>query len=154
MDRPSVEEVLTGDLEGGTRPTVRRWTFLRRKRFLVLGAVLALALAWLIYMGVQSASMYYLTVGELLARGEAAYTEDVRVGGTVDPGSVHSEANMVLHFTLRDETNSLPVVYQGVVPDAFKPGGEVVLEGRLSRSQTFEASALLAKCPSKYIPGT
>jgi len=42
------------------------------------------------------------------------------------------------------------VVYSGVVPDAFKPDADVVLEGKLTASGTFEADNLLVKCPSKY----
>jgi len=46
----------------------------------------------------------------------------------------------------------MPVVYKGVVPDAFQPEAEVVMEGTLAPSGTFEAASLLAKCPSKYNP--
>ena len=45
---------------------------------------------------------------------------------------------------------SLPVVYSGVVPDAFKQNADVVVEGSLTRAGTFEADSLLVKCPSKY----
>ncbi len=130
----------------------RRPLFMRG-RFLIAGLVLAGALGYLIYAGVQSASMYYLSVSELTTRGEAAYTEDVRLSGTVMEGSVlQDSSSMIVDFVVTDGQSSLPVRYEGVLPDAFKPGSDVVVEGRLLPSGTFRASTLLAKCPSKYEP--
>jgi cytochrome c-type biogenesis protein CcmE len=41
--------------------------------------------------------------------------------------------------------------YQGVMPDAFKEDVEVILEGTYSQyDNMFNATILLAKCPSKY----
>ena len=96
--------------------------------------------------------MYYLTVDELLARGDGAYGEQVRLMGKVEDGSVvrNSETN-ILHFAVTsEEGTSLPVVYSGVVPDAFKQNADVVVEGSLTRAGTFQADSLLVKCPSKY----
>jgi cytochrome c-type biogenesis protein CcmE len=60
-----------------------------------------------------------------------------------------------LHFLLRDRhaMASVPVVYKGTVPDLFKTGREVVVDGRL-RDGTFVAvpNTLVTKCPSKYAP--
>lgn len=126
--------------------------WLRRKRFLIVGMVVAVALGYLGFTAFQGASMYYLTVDELLARDEAAYGERVRLMGKVEDGSVErsSETN-TLRFSVGDEDGaSLPVVYSGVVPDAFKQGADVVVEGSLERAGTFEADSLLVKCPSKY----
>jgi cytochrome c-type biogenesis protein CcmE len=59
------------------------------------------------------------------------------------------------HFRLRDVSgnSSVPVVYRGSVPDLFKVGREVRVEGRL-RSGVFVAKrdSLRTKCPSKYTP--
>jgi cytochrome c-type biogenesis protein CcmE len=59
-----------------------------------------------------------------------------------------------LHFSLVDNTRSLPVAYQGTVPDTFKPGNDVVVEGKLDSSHIFEAKSILTKCASKYVPGS
>jgi cytochrome c-type biogenesis protein CcmE len=60
-----------------------------------------------------------------------------------------------LRFTLRDEkgTATVPVLYHGTVPELFRTGRHVVVEGRL-RNGTFIATpnSLLTKCPSKYSP--
>ena len=60
-----------------------------------------------------------------------------------------------LRFLLRDRhaMASVPVVYKGSVPDLFKRGREVVVDGKL-RNGTFVAvpNTLVTKCPSKYAP--
>ncbi len=60
-----------------------------------------------------------------------------------------------LHFRLRDRSGSasVPVTYTGSVPDLFKTGREVVVDGKL-RNGMFVAvpNTLVTKCPSKYAP--
>jgi cytochrome c-type biogenesis protein CcmE len=142
------------DDEAGTQARLaeHRGGWLRRKRFLIVGMVVAIALGYLGFTAFQGASMYYLTVDELVARNDAAYGERVRLMGKVEEGSVvrNSETN-TLHFAVTDEDGtSLPVVYSGMVPDAFKQGADVVVEGSLMRAGMFQAESLLVKCPSKY----
>jgi cytochrome c-type biogenesis protein CcmE len=60
-----------------------------------------------------------------------------------------------LRFRLRDVkgATTVPVVYKGSVPDLFKTGRDVVVDGRL-RNGVFIAvpDTLVTKCPSKYAP--
>jgi cytochrome c-type biogenesis protein CcmE len=53
-------------------------------------------------------------------------------------------------FTEKDGTASMPVEYRGTLPDIFKPGITVVVEGRLGTDGIFHARSLLAKCPSRF----
>ena len=131
----------------------QRKSFLKRKQFIFAGGILALILAYLIYMGVLSAGMYYMTVSELLAQRETLGAEPVRIEGKVVADSVKEDpASKTLSFVVSDGQNSLPVVYRGVVPDSFQPDAEVVMEGTLTEGGSFEATSLLAKCASKYNP--
>ena len=61
----------------------------------------------------------------------------------------------ITRFTLRDRkgTASVPVAYRGTVPDLFKVGREVVVDGKLVNG-TFQGidGTLVTKCPSKYAP--
>ncbi|MDX6492176.1 MAG: cytochrome c-type biosis protein CcmE, partial [Gaiellaceae bacterium] len=60
-----------------------------------------------------------------------------------------------LRFRLRDRdgTQTVPVVYRGSVPDLFKPGREVVVEGMFVNGTFLAAKdTLVTKCPSKYAP--
>jgi len=84
--------------------------------------------------------------------------EDVLLVGTV-VGHVQGSAQSVdgMRFVLKDDhgtsTRTTSVLYSGSVPDLFKTGRQVVVEGRL-RDGTFVAKpgSLVTKCPSKYTP--
>ncbi len=128
---------------------------LRKKKFLIGGIILFLAIGYLGFMGFSSSATYYYEVNELLARGSSVYGENVRVNGQVVPGSVEPEAQgRILRFTMIDieGKESLPVVFQGVAPDSFKDDAEVVAEGQLNPDGVFQANTILAKCPSRYVP--
>jgi cytochrome c-type biogenesis protein CcmE len=127
---------------------------LRRKKFIIAGLIVLLAVGFLVYWGLGNSLAYYSTVGELMAKGDSVYGTDVRVNGEVAPGSIARDTkNLMLRFTLAGEVESLPVVYQGAqIPDAFTDGADVVVEGKLDSDGTFHADIILAKCPSKYEP--
>jgi cytochrome c-type biogenesis protein CcmE len=77
------------------------------------------------------------------------------VGKVVGKPAGDAHAASGLHFQLRDVQGSatVPVVYHGTVPDLFRSGRDVVVDGRL-RNGVFVAvpGSLLTKCPSKYSP--
>jgi cytochrome c-type biogenesis protein CcmE len=78
--------------------------------------------------------------------------QSYEVTGKVVDGSVQKSGND-LRFRIRDRdgTESVPVVYAGVVPDPFREGREVIVSGELKRG-TFmaERDSLITKCPSKF----
>ena len=129
----------------------------RRKRVLVAGVLLLAAIAFLGYRGFQQSATYYMNVDEFAAKSDAYSDKNVRINGIVATGSWQSEQKTFTQkFILTEKEQSqtpvsLPVVYQGAVPDAFKEGADVVVEGKYS-SGTFWASNILTKCPSKYEP--
>ena len=58
-----------------------------------------------------------------------------------------------LMFKLEDKDNSsqiIPVSFSGIVPDTFKHGAEVIVEGKMREDGSFAAKTLMTKCPSKY----
>jgi len=126
---------------------------LKGKRFLTGGIIVFLAIGYLVFMGFQDSVTYYYTVSELIEQGSSIYDENVRVKGQVAPGSVEQEAaGRVLRFTIIDEGESLSVTYLGAVPDTFKIGAEVVVEGQFNSNGIFQAHTLMPKCPSRYVP--
>ncbi len=128
---------------------------LRKKRFLIGGMAVVIAISYLGFIGFQSSATYYYTTGEVLEQGSSVYGENVRVNGQVVPGSVAQEAQgRILKFTITDGEMSLPVVYQGITPDTFRVGSDVVIEGTLDTTGIFQAHTLMPKCPSKYVPST
>ena len=126
---------------------------LKKRRFLLGGLIVFVAIGYLGYTGFQASATYYYTVTEIMDQGSSVYGENVRVKGLVAPGSVEQEqGGLILRFTVSEGNESLPVVYQGVVPDTFKVGNEVAVEGYLNSVGIFQATTILAKCPSKYVP--
>ena len=92
------------------------------------------------------------------ASSEAAKPSEIEEGrsyeltGKVVDNSIQREGEE-LRFRVRDRdgTESVPVVYEGVVPDPFREGREVIVSGELERG-TFvaERDSLVTKCPSKF----
>ena len=127
----------------------------RRKRFLIGGIVIFLAVVFLGYMAFMSGVTYYYEVGELLDQGSSITGQTVRISGKVAPDIEHEDGGLTLRFTIIDNTGvdaSLPVVYRGVVPDTFSINKQVVVEGQYTDDGIFEAQAILTKCSSKYVP--
>ena len=131
-------------------PMLPKAAFFRRKRFFIAALIVAAAVGALIYVGVRGSSVYYMTLSEMKARGDTVYGDKIRLGATVVDGSIQSGADGVTRFTVTDGANTLPVSYGGSLPGTFEDGADVVLQGKLTPSGTFEASSLLTKCPSKY----
>ena len=110
-------------------------------------AVVAACVGYLIYSASGGSSEYYLTVSELRSHPQAG---DVRVAGVVQNDVVKSDGGLRVTFTEKDATASMPVAYEGTLPDIFQPGITVVAEGKLGTDGVFHARTLLAKCPSRF----
>ncbi len=118
---------------------------------IIVSIVILSVVGYLIYAGIRDTSAYYLTVSEVLAEVPESQNQTIRVGGNVSPGSVQWDPkNLKLVFKMGDEKGTLDVDYRGVVPDSFKPGGEVIVEGKYNKDGKFLATAIMPKCASKY----
>lgn len=115
-------------------------------------SVAAVLAVFLLYTSLAGGGTPSLAPSELHGRaGEVSLA-----GKVVGPvtGDAHAGG---LHFRLRDikgtSQETVAVVYAGSVPDLFRVGRDVVVEGRL-RNGAFEAKrdSLVTKCPSKYAP--
>ena len=124
----------------------------RRLKLLIAGGTILIGVCYLIVTALQTSTVYYMTISELSARGPAAATQQVRVAGDVVPGSVERiDAGLALRFQVHDGSGEMPVYYKGgPVPDIFGDQVQVVVEGKVGPDGTFQASTLLAKCPSKF----
>ena len=114
-------------------------------------AVVMLALAWVAIRGLTGNFVYYLTPTDVVAHHKAQAGQRIRLGGYVVPGSVHRTGN-VLRFTVTDRTDSMQVVDSGPVPELFKAGQGVVLEGALGADGRFHADTLLVQHNGNYFP--
>lgn len=116
-------------------------------------AILLLAgLGFLLASGLSENSVYFLNVSEALAM-PAGKLSSARLFGTVDgEGLTGGPGTMAASFRLQDKDDvqkTIWVDYAGAVPDTFKPGVEVIVEGAM-QSDRFKATTLMTKCPSKY----
>ena len=122
--------------------------------FLIAGAAILGAVCYLVFANTQATAVYYLTVSEL-KHCTTCTTQAVRVAGVVEAGSiVRNDAKQLITFVIDDGKQTLPVTYSGIVPDIFRPGIQVVVEGHYSGQGAFQAQTLLAKCPSKFQAAT
>jgi cytochrome c-type biogenesis protein CcmE len=127
----------------------------RQRRFLIAGLLLIVGFAYLAFTVTKASAVYYLTVPELEARGTSGIQRPVRVSGIVDAGSIEREpGQFVTRFTASDSGGTLPILYEGAVPDMFQPGIQVVVEGRLESDGVFHADTLLTKCPAHFEAAT
>ena len=119
---------------------------------ILLGVTLVgAALGWLIWTATRSNLVYYYEIDE--ARAAVRPDQQIRLSGDVVDGTIRkSPEEPRIAFEIQDEdgTSRVPVAYAGTVPDIFKPGIQVVVEGRFDGGGTFQADRLTAKCPSKY----
>ncbi len=108
---------------------------------------------YLVYSGLSENSVYFLNVSEALAV-ESSKLKAARLFGTVaaeDISSVEQGPGVVFRLVdAENTTKTLMIHYQGAVPDTFKAGAEVIVEGGLAADGTFAAKTLMTKCPSKY----
>ncbi|HEU0276318.1 MAG TPA: cytochrome c maturation protein CcmE [Rhodanobacteraceae bacterium] len=74
------------------------------------------------------------------------------LGGLVENGSIVRGQGMNISFVVTDCLSTIPVHYDGVLPDLFRDGQGVVATGRLDANGTFVASRILAKHDSRYMP--
>jgi cytochrome c-type biogenesis protein CcmE len=122
------------------------------------GGVIALAVAYLVTMGLQGTTVYFLTVSELQAKGASASHQIVRVSGNLVPGSLSRDASgLGIQFLISDAaaTTPLNVTYKGgQVPDIIGDNIEIVAEGKLDAQGSFAATNVLAKCPSRLADAT
>lgn len=123
-------------------------------KFMVGGLMIAVAVVYLIYTGIQANGAYFLTVDELHTKGEAIHGQTVRVSGWVDVETIQFD-NRQLHLTFEitsEDGSRLPIFFNGPKPDQMRAGTEAIVEGKYD-GQTFTATNLLLKCPSKYEGG-
>jgi len=121
-------------------------------RLVIALSVAAVLVVFLLYTSIAGRGTPMIQPSELRGR-----TEIVSLAGHVvgtPSGNPHAGR---LKFQLRDirggAREKVTVLYRGSVPDLFRPGRDVVVDGQL-RNGIFVAvpGSLITKCPSKYAP--
>jgi cytochrome c-type biogenesis protein CcmE len=126
----------------------------RKQRRLILigasGAVLAVAVA-LVMSAMRDSIVFFHSPTEVV-EGKLTTGKRVRIGGLVEPGSLQRGAELRIGFRVTDGKSTVPVSYQGIVPDLFREGQGVVAEGMLEPGGALKADTVLAKHDERYMP--
>jgi cytochrome c-type biogenesis protein CcmE len=126
----------------------------RRRRLLAVIAILAgvgaaTALATLAF---RDNLLYFYNPTQVLA-GDAPSGRTFRIGGMVTEGSLERTAGTLkIRFVVTDYRHSIPVRYEGLLPDLFREGQGVIAHGRMADSGEFVADEVLAKHDENYMP--
>lgn len=120
------------------------WVF-----FTLAGAAVAVVLV--LYAIGQQTDYYFDPTA--IAQGDAPQDKRIRAGGMVVAGSVQRAADNPLNveFAITDFKSTVPVTYQGILPDLFAENSGVVATGKM-QGDTFVAGEVLAKHDENYMP--
>jgi cytochrome c-type biogenesis protein CcmE len=123
----------------------------KQAKFGVGISVIVISLGFLAWLGYGESKTYYHTIAELSTLNGSARTQRMRVGGTVETGSIRRLSGRV-DFVLEGEGKKLPVSYIGSdpLPDTFVDKSQALVEGRPASDGRFVAEHVQAKCASKY----
>lgn len=131
----------------------------RKKRLTwVLLGIAVLAIAVTLILNTFRQNMVFFLTPTQIAQGEGggAPGKPIRIGGMVEKGSIEREpGTLKMRFIVTDFAHTIPVVYEGVVPDLFRENKGVVATGTIEPGENgplFKASEILAKHDENYMP--
>lgn len=125
-------------------------------KYLAAGLILSGAMVYLAAAGIKAGSVYSVPVERYLT-DSTLQKQRVRLHGKVAAGEFASNpGKLSAHFVLqgKDAEKTVSIAYTGVVPDLFKVGCDVVVEGRRDANGVFQSDLMMTKCASKYEPGS
>ncbi|MEO1543974.1 MAG: cytochrome c maturation protein CcmE [Pseudomonadota bacterium] len=124
----------------------------QKRGFMIGTAVTLLATAVVLVMfALRDTVVFFHSPSEIAEKGLKP-GERFRLGGLVADGSVVRGDGTQVRFKVTDTGATLPVTYDGILPDLFREGQGVVAEGRLNTEGTFVADTVLAKHDENYMP--
>lgn len=125
----------------------------KQKRFAgigIIGTVIGLSVL-LVSIALRDEIVFFYDPSEVVIGQKVAVGQNFRIGGLVEDGSVMKKDTKV-SFIVTDGENSVPVSYEGILPDLFREGQGVIAEGALNTQGRFIAQSILAKHDENYIP--
>jgi cytochrome c-type biogenesis protein CcmE len=124
----------------------------KQKRLSVIGGGMAfLGLAMLLtFVALGQKASYFYMPGDLAER-PVAEGQRIRLGGLVAEGSIKRGGGTEVDFAVTDGTETVRVVYNGILPDLFRENQGVITEGVFTGG-VFAADSVLAKHDENYMP--
>ena len=125
----------------------------RRLMIVLLGALLLGTAAALVLTAFEDNIVFFHSPTDVATKAELRTDRRLRVGGLVKQGSLLKQSDgLTVAFLVTDLRNDIRVTYKGILPDLFREGQGVVVEGRLQPDGAFRADEVLAKHDEKYMP--
>lgn len=123
----------------------------RHKRLAIAaGALVVLGAAAALVLNAFNSNLVFFYSPTQVASREAPTGRTFRLGGLVEAGTVKRDGVKV-SFMVTDTVKTIPVQFEGILPDLFKEGKGVVAQGQL-KDGVFEAKEVLAKHDENYMP--
>jgi len=123
----------------------------RRKRLALIGGLLcATGITVALVLNAFESNMVFFFSPAQVAAHEAPTSRTFRVGGLVQEGTVKRDG-MKVNFVVTDTAKTVPVRYEGILPDLFQEGKGVVAQGQM-KDGVFIAREVLAKHDENYMP--
>ncbi len=120
------------------------------KKLLIAVALVVVAAGFLLYNAMGKPSGFYMTVTELQNSTTDLEGKRIRMGGDVEDGTIERGAiGDPIKFVVSDGQSTMPIVYDGAVPDIFSDEAQVIATGTY-KDGVFHADELLTKCPSRF----
>jgi len=127
---------------------------IRRQRLILLSVMLmacAVAVGLVLFALRQNINLFYTP--SQLSELEQLPRHSLRLGGLVMDGSVeHLPDTLSIKFMLTDGQVQYVVVYKGILPNLFREGQGVIVQGQFNQQQLFVAQEVLAKHDENYRP--
>ena len=124
----------------------------RHKRAAIaVGVLAAVGVGAALVLNAFNSNLVFFYTPTQIAAKEAPQGRTFRVGGMVQSGTVVREG-VTVRFLVTDTAKTVPVKYEGVLPDLFKEGKGVVAQGQLGPDGVFTAREVLAKHDENYMP--
>ena len=126
----------------------------RRRRLWMVSLVLAgAAIATTLTLAALNQNLQHFYSPSDVRAGMAPKQQTFRLGGLVEEGSLkRATDSLKVEFTVTDRFQTMPVRYEGILPDLFKEGQSVVTTGTLQADGSFAAREVLAKHDENYMP--
>jgi cytochrome c-type biogenesis protein CcmE len=125
----------------------------KQRRLVLIGSALAVLMlaVGLMLTAFRDSIVFFNSPTDVVERQIAPGTR-IRLSGLVKDGSITRGDNLRVGFVVTDGRNTIPVAYQGLLPDLFREGQGVVTEGVLDPAGLFKADSVLAKHDENYMP--
>ncbi|MEC8463814.1 MAG: cytochrome c maturation protein CcmE [Pseudomonadota bacterium] len=125
----------------------------RRLTVVLLGGLALATSAALVLAAFEDNIVFFHSPSDIATKKELGIDRRLRLGGLVKPESwIKAQDGLTHNFAITDLSHEVPVVYKGIIPDLFREGQGVVVEGRLQSNGSFRADEVLAKHDENYMP--